>query len=111
VFGGNEFQFGFGVHRHFRPDGIVELVSCNDYDLMLMDVQMPRMDGLDATRQIRNLHVGNRVPILALTANAFAEDKARCLEAGMNDVIAKPVDPVTLYQVLVRWLSQKGGSA
>jgi len=87
-------------------DGLeaVNLARQNSYDLILMDMQMPKLDGLEATRQIRNLPNGTKVPILAMTANAFAEDKARCFEVGMNDYISKPVDPETLYQILLKWL-------
>jgi PAS domain S-box-containing protein len=91
-------------------DGIVavDLVRCNKYDLVLMDIQMPRMDGLEATRQIRGLPNGATVPILALTANAFADDKAACLAVGMNDFVAKPVDPEALFAVCLQWLRCEG---
>ncbi len=75
------------------------------YDLILMDMQMPRIDGLAATAAIRQLPNG-QVPILAMTANAFAEDKARCFAAGMNDFIAKPIDPDALFSTLLRWLQR-----
>jgi two-component system sensor histidine kinase/response regulator len=70
-----------------------------------MDMQMPNMDGIDATLEIRKLPSGAKVPILAITANAFAEDKSRCFEAGMNGFITKPVKPKVLFEILLKWLS------
>lgn len=91
-------------------DGIdaVEQASRQRFDLILMDLQLPRMGGLEAAQRIRQLPDYAEVPILALTANAFAEDRQRCLEAGMNDFIAKPVEPEGLFRKLLRWL-EKGG--
>nr|WP_280818790.1 hydrogenase maturation protease [Thiorhodococcus minor] len=72
------------------------------FDLILMDMQMPVMDGLEATREIRAN--GSRVPIVAMTANAFDDDRMRCEEAGMDDFIAKPVDPDLLHDTLAKWI-------
>jgi PAS domain S-box-containing protein len=81
----------------------VELALARRYDLILMDMQMPVLDGLAATRAIRQ-RAGNAIPIVAMTANAFDEDRNACLAAGMNDHVAKPVDPERLYATLLRWL-------
>ncbi len=85
----------------------LERASQSDYALILMDMQMPVMGGIEATRKIRKLHARSGVPILAMTANAFNEDRERCLEAGMNDHISKPVDPEALCTTLLQWLMKK----
>ena len=80
------------------------------YDMVLMDVQMPVMDGLQATQAIRALPGWGDIPILAMTANAFEDDKQACLAAGMNDFVAKPVDPDLLFVVMLRWLEKSGAA-
>ncbi|WP_404477694.1 response regulator [Novosphingobium sp. BL-52-GroH] len=74
------------------------------YAAVLMDVQMPEMDGITATKLIRESWAPERLPIIAMTAHAYEEEKQRCFAAGMNDHVAKPVDPMTLVQTLDRWL-------
>jgi len=82
----------------------VDMVRTSSFDLILMDVQMPVMNGLEATEAIRRLPGCRTLPILALTANAFSEDHNSCLQAGMNAHVSKPVEPEQLYQSLVQWL-------
>jgi CheY-like chemotaxis protein len=84
----------------------IELATTRDYDLILMDVQMPEVDGLEATQEIRR-RIGDGLAIVAMTANAFSEDRNACLQAGMNDHVSKPVDPARLYTTLLRWLPQR----
>jgi len=84
----------------------VEQVRQQHFDLILMDMQMPVMDGPEATRTILAMPERAAIPILALTANVFAEDRRACIEAGMVDMLTKPVDPATLYAALLKWLPQ-----
>jgi len=76
------------------------------FDLVLMDVQMPEMDGFEATRQLRGRPAGRDLPIIAMTASALPTDKQRCLDGGMDDHIAKPIDVDELFAVLARWIGQ-----
>ena len=85
----------------------VELAGRERYDLILMDMQMPRMDGLEATRRIRAMASCHDVPIVAMTANAFVEDKVRCFEAGMDDFISKPINPESVYTLVLKWLAHQ----
>jgi two-component system sensor histidine kinase/response regulator len=83
----------------------VDKVRTGDYDLVFMDMQMPVMDGLTATRMIRETRAPDRLPIVAMTANAMEQDRRRCLEAGMNDTLTKPIDPDALWAALLRWIT------
>ncbi|HMX17087.1 MAG TPA: response regulator, partial [Rhodocyclaceae bacterium] len=97
-----------GLTVDLAADGVqaVEFAQRNEYALILMDVQMPNLNGLDATRAIRGDSRNLRTPILAMTANAFAEDRRRCLEAGMDDHLAKPIRPEVLFQAILRWMER-----
>jgi two-component system sensor histidine kinase/response regulator len=83
----------------------------NDYDAVLMDMQMPVMDGIEATRAIRSDPSLQNLPIIAMTANAMAADREKCLKAGMNDHIGKPIDPDQLFSVLLRWTERRNVEA
>jgi len=85
----------------------VRMVSEHDYDLVLMDMQMPVMDGVTATKAIRSNPRFGKLPIVAMTANAMEGDRERCLEAGMNDHVSKPIDPDVLYTAVLRWVKPR----
>ena len=84
----------------------LEMAQSGQFAAILMDMHMPEMDGLEACRAIRKLPQCRDIPILAMTANAFDEDRNACLEAGMNDHIGKPIDSDNLARVLLSWLDK-----
>ncbi len=110
-------KMGLGADAVANGVEALSAVSTLPYDLVLMDVQMPEMDGLEATRQIRNLNIKHQtsnikhssdIPIIAMTAYATRDDKAKCIKAGMNDFVSKPVTPGALADVLEKWLPEGG---
>jgi PAS domain S-box-containing protein len=100
-----------GLKIDYAEDGLVALAMAQKsvYSAIMMDMQMPKMDGLAATQQIRKLPGYRAIPIIAMTANAFSEDRDRCLAAGMNDYLVKPFKPEELFAILLRWLILQGG--
>jgi len=98
-----------GLEVDVADDGLaaIELARRNDYDLVLMDMQMPHMDGIAAATHILHLPGREKLRILAMTANAFEADRQTCIDAGMVDHVAKPVNPKDLYAALLRWLPER----
>ena len=107
----------FGIQPATAGNGQEGLAAVSDggpFDLVLMDMQMPVMDGLEAARRIRELEAAQgrqRVPIVAITGNAFDEDRQRCHEAGMDDFISKPIRMADLAEVLKKWLVEPVAAA
>jgi PAS domain S-box-containing protein len=100
---------GAGYTVDVAVDGIeaIDAVRRRGYDLVLMDVQMPKLDGLSAARHIRaSEHGRKRLPIIAMTANAMKEDRRRCLDAGMDDYLSKPLKPAVLIENVDRWMDR-----
>jgi two-component system, sensor histidine kinase and response regulator len=105
---------GVGIRADLVENGqqVLEYATRSRYDLVLMDLQMPVLNGLETTRRLRGLPGYAQTPIVAMTASAFREDRERCLAAGMTDHIGKPVDPARLYGMLALWLhrDQRAGA-
>ena len=99
---------GFAVEVAENGQIALDKVRQANYDLVLMDMQMPVMDGIDATVAMRRIPRLATLPIVAMTANAMADDRQSCLDAGMDDFLTKPIDPDGLWQVLVKWIRPRG---
>ena len=103
-----ELLSDFGAQTTIAENGLVALKTLEEteepFDLVLMDMQMPEMDGLEASARIRENPRYSRLPIIALTANAMKADQERCLEAGMNDYLSKPIDVDLLHEKMETWL-------
>ena len=102
---------GYAVVEAGNGQEAVRSLKKTPYDLILMDCQMPEMDGYEATRYIRRQPtsgpINPAVPIIAMTAHAMQEDRAKCLEAGMDDILVKPIQPEEMARMLTRWLCDK----
>ena len=98
---------GFEIDIANNGKEAVDMIPQRDYDVVLMDMQMPVMDGISATIAIRKDARFKDLPILAMTANAMQQDKEKCEAAGMNDHIAKPIDPDELFRTLLKWIKPR----
>jgi len=100
-----------GLQVDIALDGrqALDLARQHRYALILMDMQMPNLNGIDATREIRTDSLNRATPVLAMTANAFEEDRQACLAAGMSDHLPKPIDPAVLFETLLKWLDKSPG--
>lgn len=98
-----------GIHVEIASNGqeAIEKIRSKDFDLVFMDVQMPVMDGYEATEKIRKMKRGISLPIIAMTANAFEDDKKKAFSIGMNDYLSKPVEPNDLFACLIKWIPGK----
>jgi signal transduction histidine kinase len=85
----------------------LDRIARADYDLVLMDMQMPVMDGIAATVQLRRMQANRSLPVIALTANVMAQDRNKCLAAGMNDFLAKPIEPQEMWDILLKWIKPR----
>jgi two-component system, sensor histidine kinase and response regulator len=104
-----EYVGAVGLAVELAGDGVEALQKAQDaqYDLILMDIQMPRMDGLEATQRLRQLPAHSATPIIAVTAHAYAIAEEMSTQAGMNAFLTKPLDPGTLYATLLKWLDSR----
>ena len=99
---------GYSVVAVTNGEDAIEAVKTNEFSLVLMDVEMPNMDGLTATKLIRNLDSSvNQIPIIAVTAHSSMKDRERCLTSGMNDYIAKPININFMKMTIDQWLKKK----
>lgn len=96
-------QLGYEIDVAGDGEEAVALIQDRDFDLVLMDIQMPKMDGLEATRLIRKMEKGKKLVVIAMTANALQEDRQKCLNAGMNDYIMKPLKSGILEKMILKW--------
>ncbi|AFU46111.1 PAS/PAC sensor hybrid histidine kinase [Acidovorax sp. KKS102] len=110
---GAELLSGAGLVVDVAQNGQValDMLAQTPYDLVLMDMQMPEMDGLTATRHLRQNPAWAQLPVLAMTANAMSRDRDLCLEAGMNGHLAKPIDPDELFAALLQWIAPRATGA
>lgn len=97
-------KFGYDADLADNGQQALEALKHKRYDIVLMDIRMPVMDGLEATRAIRKSGLPLcRIPVVALTACAFKKDRERCRMAGMNDFLAKPLDPQQMHEIIKKW--------
>ena len=98
-----------GLEVDTARDGVtaIEMAQMTDYAAIFMDIQMPNVDGLEATRRIRTMAAHRTTPIIALTGNVFSEHKLRCIAAGMDEFLTKPFEINTVYETLLRSLRQR----
>ncbi|WP_165901881.1 transporter substrate-binding domain-containing protein [Reinekea marinisedimentorum] len=99
-------QLGLKVATATNGQEALKKLAMEKFDLVMMDIQMPVMDGFTATQTLRKMEEFQQLPIIAMTAHAMKEDRQRCLDAGMNDHLAKPIDPARLQEVLSHWLER-----
>jgi CheY-like chemotaxis protein len=107
---------GFGIQADIKANGeeAIKALETSSYDLVFMDCQMPVLDGYDATKRIRDMHsnvLNHSIPIIAMTANVLPGDKEKCLRAGMNDFIPKPVKSDNVLQILQQWLPTRDNTS